>query len=243
MSALAQLRARIKRRDTAFAKAAYAAATAVRDLEMPVVRPFHQALYAGWNGVKCTGSWLTRVLLWTPMFKSRLDGPAPKLFLYGGMPLVMGPLKLSFGRGCRVSAASTLTGRCGSAEQPVLTVGDNVDIGWQTTIAVGRSVEIGDNVRIAGRAFLAGYPGHPVDAFERAKGLPDTEDQIGDIVLENDVWLATGVTVLAGVTIGAGTIVAAGSVVTRSLPPGVLAAGVPARVVKTLDPKVRRLSA
>jgi acetyltransferase-like isoleucine patch superfamily enzyme len=115
-------------------------------------------------------------------------------------------------------------------------VGNNVDIGWQTTIAVGRSIEIGNNVRSAGRAFLAGYPGHPIDAAARATGAPDTEDQIGDIVLEDDVWLATGVTVSAGVRIGRGTIVAAGSVVTKDLPPGVLAAGVPARVVRQLQP-------
>ena len=64
--------------------------------------------------------------------------------------------------------------------------------------------------------------------------MPDTEDQVGDIVIENDVWLATGVTVLAGVRIGRGSIVAANSVVTRDLPPGVLAAGAPARVVRHL---------
>ena len=73
-----------------------------------------------------------------------------------------------------------------------------------------------------------------MDARDRALGLPDTDDQIGDIVLEPDVWLATGVTVTAGVRIGRGTVVAAGSVVTRDLPPFVLAGGVPARVIRSL---------
>ena len=90
-------------------------------------------------------------------------------------------------------------------------------------------------MRIAGRAFLAGYPGHPLDAVARARGAPDTDDQVGDITLEDDVWLATGVTISAGVRIGRGTIVAAGSVVTKDLPPDVLAAGVPARVVRQLE--------
>ena len=114
-------------------------------------------------------------------------------------------------------------------------VGSNVDIGWQTTIAVGRRVVLGDNVRIAGRALLAGYPGHPLDAAARAAGLPETDDQVGDIVLEDDVWLATGVTVSAGVRIGRGTVVAAGSVVTHDLPAGILAGGVPARMIRPLD--------
>ncbi|MDX2321093.1 MAG: acyltransferase, partial [Moritella sp.] len=46
--------------------------------------------------------------------------------------------------------------------------------------------------------------------------------------------LATGVSVMAGVTIGEGTIVAAGSIVTHDLPAGVLAAGIPAKVIKSL---------
>ncbi|HUT62199.1 MAG TPA: DapH/DapD/GlmU-related protein [Phycisphaerae bacterium] len=47
----------------------------------------------------------------------------------------------------------------------------------------------------------------------------------------DDVWLGLSVVVLKGVTIGARTVVAAGSIVTRSLPPGVVAAGTPPRVV------------
>jgi acetyltransferase-like isoleucine patch superfamily enzyme len=150
------------------------------------------------------------------------------------MPLVLGPVRISLGGDCRISGQTTISGRSAGPIAPELTVGRNCDIGWQTTIAVGRRIGIGDNVRIAGRALLAGYPGHPLDPVARAAGLPDTEDEIGDIVLEDDVWLATGVTVSAGVTIGKGTVVAAGSVVTRDLPAGVLAAGAPARVIRTI---------
>ncbi len=58
---------------------------------------------------------------------------------------------------------------------------------------------------------------------------------MGDIILEDDVWLATGVSVMAGVRIGRGTIVAAGSVVTHDLPAGVLAGGIPAQVIHSLE--------
>lgn len=219
------------------ARIARSARTAVRTVEVPVIPGLHRSLYGLRGAIRAGWGWSVRVLWTTPMFKSQLSGPAPRLLLDGtGLPLVIGPVEIGLGSDVRLSTQTTITGRTGSARRPALTVGGNVDIGWQTTIAVGRRVVIGDDVRIAGRAFLAGYPGHPLDPEDRARGLPDTEDQIGDITLERGVWLATGVTVSAGVTIGAGTVVAAGSVVTRDLPPNVLAAGVPARIIRSLSP-------
>ena len=180
-------------------------------------------------------STLARVLYWTPMFKTRLSQGGQKLYLYGGMPLVQGVLNISMGNNCRVSGQTTFSGRWSGEQTPQLIIGNNVGIAWQTTIAVGQKVIIGDNVRIAGKGFLAGYPGHPVDPVARAKGEPDHDDQVGDITLEQDVWLGSGVTVMKGVTIGRGTIVAAGSVVTQDLPAFVLAGGVPAKVIKPLN--------
>lgn len=234
MPLLSSVRRWIKARDNPASDRLYRLAMAARTLSVPVVPGLHSGLYALHRAVSNAWAGTTRVLWYTPLFQSRLERPATRLYVYGGMPLVLGPVRLSFADRVRISAHTTISGRTASRETPLLTVGSNVDIGWQTTIAVGSRVAIGDNVRIAGRAFLAGYPGHPLDAQARAAGAPDGDDQIGDIVLEDDVWLATGVTVSAGVRIGRGTVVAAGSVVTRDLPPNVLAAGVPARVVRRL---------
>lgn len=209
---------------------------AIRGIEMPVVPGVHKTLYTVTRATGTMIGWVARTFWTTPLIKSRLASKAKRLRLDGrGMPLITGPVRIELGEDVRLSTQTTISGRTSAGSAPTLRVGSNVDIGWQTTIAVGRKVIIGDDVRIAGRAFLAGYPGHPLDPVARASGAPDTEDQIGDIVLEPGVWLATGVTVSAGVTIGAGTVVAAGSVVTRDLPSGVLAAGAPARIVRPLS--------
>lgn len=233
MSAVA-LKAWVKSRETPLARLAWRLAHGLRGARMPVIRPLHRTLYGLHLAVRRTLAEAARVMWYTPLFVSRLETDAPGLLLYSGMPQVLGPLRIRVGRGSRISGISTFIGRAATQPAPLLEIGDNVDIGWQSAISVGTRIVIGDNVRLAGRCMLAGFPGHPLDARDRAAGLADTPEQIGEIVLERDVWLATGVTVLAGVTIGAGTVVATGSVVTRDLPPGVLAAGVPARVIRPL---------
>jgi maltose O-acetyltransferase len=55
------------------------------------------------------------------------------------------------------------------------------------------------------------------------------------ITIGDNAWLGGGVIVCAGTTIGDNTVVGAGSVVTRDIPPGVLAAGNPARVIRELN--------
>ncbi len=206
----------------------------LRTFDLPVTG-LHKGLYTAHKAVSGGLSWAFRVFYWTPVFRARLAGSGKRLHLAGpGMPLVTGPLTISIGDDCRLSTAMTLSGRPSSRPAPHLAIGDNVGIGWQTTIAVGTRVVLEDNVRIAGRAFLAGYPGHPVDPVARALGHPDSDIQARDIVLRRDVWLGTGCIVNGGVEIGQGTIVAAGSVVTKSLPPNVLAGGNPARVIRPL---------
>jgi serine acetyltransferase len=233
MSAAFALRRWVKERRHPLADAIYRTVLFTHDFSMPVIPGVHKALYAGMVSGRSMLFMAKRIFWWTPLFQSRLTKPATRLYLEA-VPLVLGPVEITIGDHCHILGAVTITGRANGPAPPKFIMGKNCGIGWQTTLAVGRTIRLGDNVRISGRAFLAGYPGHPIDAKARAAGLPDTEDQIGDIVLEDDVWLGTGATVSAGVTIGRGTIVAAGSVVTKDLPPGVLAAGVPAKVIRKL---------
>ena len=219
----------------------YRALIGFRYFSIPPIPLFHALMYRLHTGI--AGLWknFTRIVWHTPLFQTRLEKTAPRLYLYDGMPLILGSVRISIGAGCRVGGGMmNIAGRTTGAETPQLIVGNNCDLGWGSNFMAGRRIVIGDNVRLAESVFLAGYSGHPFDAKARARGESDTEDQIGDIILENDVWLGTGVTVLRGVTIGEGTVVGAASVVTRDLPPFVLAAGNPAKVIRKLKSESAR---
>ena len=225
----------LKTSNSPLAKFLFNRLKALRALEIPYPRLFLVALYATYKNTHYLFTELSRILWWTPLFKGRLKSFGKNIYLYGGLPFISGPVEIHLGDNCRVSGHTTFSGRNCAKQAPRLTIGNNVDIGWMTTIAIGQRVDIGNNVRIAGRTLLAGYPGHPINTEDRAAGLPETDNQVADIILEDDVWLATNVSVLAGVRIGRGSIVATGSVVTHDLPPMVLAGGVPARIIRHLE--------
>ena len=116
-----------------------------------------------------------------------------------------------------------------------------VDYGYQTTVGAGTfanfglvildvaRVRIGDDVQIGPNVQLLTAT-HPLEPGPRREKWESAEP----ITIGDNVWLGGGVIVCPGVTIGADTVVGAGSVVTTDLPAGVLAVGVPARVVRQL---------
>ena len=232
---LSALRRWVKAQDNDVSATLYALGKWWRYASLPSVKAIYLPLYLLQKTISAGWADVTRIVWYTPLFQSRLIKPAKHLYVYGGMPLVIGPVQITLGSYCRVGGRSNIIGR-NAVDPPKLIIGNNVDLGWGSTLSVGTTIRVGNNVRLAANVFLAGFPGHPLNAEARAGGAADTEAQIGDIILEDDVWLCTGVCVLPGVTIGRGTVVGTGSVVTKSLPADVLAAGNPARVIRPLKP-------
>ena len=70
---------------------------------------------------------------------------------------------------------------------------------------------------------------HPLNAELRR-----TQESGKPIAVGSDVWIGGGAILCPGVTIGSKSVIGAGSVVTRSIPPGVFAAGNPCRVIREI---------
>src|ERR1019366_5393777 len=55
------------------------------------------------------------------------------------------------------------------------------------------------------------------------------------VTIGDDVWIGRRVIILPGVTVGSGCVLGAGAVISRDVPPGAVAVGNPARVVRYRD--------
>ncbi len=108
-------------------------------------------------------------------------------------------------------------------------VGHKVFINQCCTIYDMGGVDIGDLVMIGPNVSIITV-GHAMEPSQRRKFI-----EAKPIVIQRNVWIATGVTILGGVTVGESSVVGAGAVVTRDVPPGTFVAGVPARVIRRLE--------
>ena len=107
-----------------------------------------------------------------------------------------------------------------------LEIGDRVLINYGAVISAEHRVVLGNHISVGPHVHIADHD----ESSDLHGGAPE-EVHIGD-----DVWLAARVRVTKGTRIGAGTVVAAGCVVSGVIPPGVVVAGVPARILRKRNP-------
>jgi acetyltransferase-like isoleucine patch superfamily enzyme len=117
--------------------------------------------------------------------------------------------------------------------QAGIRIGSDSLIGEYSVIRGQGGVTIGDRVYTSPMTQLIAV-NHIFDDPDR----PFIEQGITaeGIVVEDDVWLGANVVVTDGVRIGKGAVVAAGAVVTKDVPAHTVVAGVPARVIRTIEP-------
>ncbi len=121
------------------------------------------------------------------------------------------------------------------ADRPhaLIEIGENTRFHGSCIHAYER-ISIGKNCLIAANCQIMDGNGHDI-SFEDPSNRINTRGWCKPVVIEDNVWLATGVVVLPGVTIGQGSVITANSVVHKDIPPMVVAGGNPIRVIKAKD--------
>lgn len=108
-------------------------------------------------------------------------------------------------------------------EPQKLRIGNEVSIGWHCLLDSRGGCIIKDNVNISSYVKII-TAGHDINN-------PNFTGKTSPVIIEKNVWLATGCTILMGVHIGEGAVVAAGAIVTRDVAPFTVVGGVPAKKI------------
>lgn len=129
-------------------------------------------------------------------------------------------------------------------------IGDRTKIG--TFVEVQKGATIGADSKVSSHTFVCEgvhigdrvFIGHGVtfinDKYPRAANADgsmqtDADWEVIETQVEDGATIGSGATLLGGITIGAGAIVGAGSLVTKSVPPGEIWAGNPARFIRKAE--------
>lgn len=182
-----------------------------------------------------------------------INNPIPKLLLrlqgirYGknakfyGMPVIIK------GKGSSISIgdnfilnSSFLSNLVGLYQKSIIfardggniTIGSNVGLSG-VTIYSRCGITIGDNTLIGGNTKILDNDFHPTDPELRLKA-PNENMQKKSIDIGNNVFIGCNCLILKGTKIGNNTTIGAGSVVSGDIPDNCIAAGNPARVIKTI---------
>ncbi len=125
--------------------------------------------------------------------------------------------------------------KCNILESVVISNPDKVSLGKRVSIHQfcyldGQGeIEIGNDVAIANHVKIL-TSDHVFKNNDVA--IKDQGIEIDKITIKDNVWIGAGATILKGVVIGENSIIGAQSLVNKNIPPNVIAAGVPCKVVK-----------
>jgi acetyltransferase-like isoleucine patch superfamily enzyme len=152
----------------------------------------------------------------------------PSVRVGRGCRLFLDPhARLQLGAGCEVDDATTIAvygdGR--------IALGPGSFVGHHCTLAARAAIEIGPGTYLGELVSVRDHD-HTVGA------LPSSGEMAVDpVVIGPNVWIGAKATVLRGARIGEGAVIGANAVVRGELPARSVCAGVPARVIRLLDPE------
>ena len=198
-----------------------------------LTRPLFAALYHLHVLVREGSIGLRRFCWYEPLFRSQCAAVGRR-FRMEQLPYLVGRGRIAIGDEVRFSGKPTFLFDNQRHDAPSLSIGDRTFIGHDSRFMLAADIRIGRDCLIAGGVGISTSDGHPLDAEARRGGLSTPLAQLGDVSIGDDVWIGAGAIVLKGVTIGDRSVIGAGAVVTKDVPPDVVVAGNPARIVKHL---------
>lgn len=110
--------------------------------------------------------------------------------------------------------------------------GKGVFINHSAILSASGGIEFEDGVMVA--------PGVRIATINHDMNERHTIYTYGKVHIKKNAWIGMNVTVCPGVTIGAYAVVGAGAVVTKDVPDYAVVAGVPAKVIRYLDPSLQK---
>jgi len=147
--------------------------------------------------------------------------------------------KMSFGAGLslRSSSRSNPLGVNHPVQLSTLRAGAVLEIGQNFAMTGGaicaaENIRIGDNVVMGANSTIIDTDFHPVDPVLRS--LQPQDGGTAPVVIGDNVFIGMNCIILKGVTLGTGSVMSAGSIITKAMPPRVIAAGNPAKVLRQL---------
>ena len=196
-------------------------------------KPIFGLLYRSHVLARESIAWALRFFWYEPLFRSQC-AEVGDAFRMEQLPYITGRGRIVIGHSVRLSGKPSLGFSNRLGVPPELSIGDGTFIGHGCSINVAESVRIGKHCLLAGGVRISDFDGHPIDAGRRRDHEPTPADAVSRVVIGDDAWLGTGSVILKGVTVGERSIIGTGSVVTRDVPPDVVVAGCPARIVRRL---------
>jgi len=184
-------------------------------------------------------SWINDLYNYCQLKLFQVEGPRPRIF--GRIHVAdfsgAGDGTLRFGRNVVINSGfranpvgGERTALLFKGPGAVIEIGDDTGIS-NAMIAAYERVSIGRNVNLGAGCKIMDTDFHPLDLAERIRNVNIPHRPVR---IEDGVFIGTEAMILKGVTIGAESIVAAGAVVVKSIPPGEIWGGNPARFIRKL---------
>jgi acetyltransferase-like isoleucine patch superfamily enzyme len=161
-------------------------------------------------------------------FRIRSRARVPLSTRLSGKILIRGGGRLVFGHGITL-IGNVVPIEFVSHKGACITIGDHTFINYGSSISAHERVAIGRHCLLGHYTLILDNNEHDL---HQHRMLPPSEP----VVIEDHVWIGSRVCILPGVRIGHHSAIGAGSVVTSNIPAHCLAAGNPARVVRSLEP-------